>query len=52
MPSKRKHHRNLAKCKAYKEQGRRVRNKIRKLVRHLKRLPNDVQAKESLRGLK
>jgi len=47
----RKYDRNRVKCKLYRERGRRERNKIRKLRRHLKRQPEDHQAVEVLRSL-
>ena len=36
--------RNGARCKVYRDRGVREKNKARKIRRHLKRFPNDLQA--------
>lgn len=36
--------RNAAKCARYSAEGRREKNKARKILRHLKRHPNDMNA--------
>lgn len=36
--------RNKAKCQAYRAQGRRERNRDRKLAKHCARFPEDTQA--------
>ena len=44
----RKFGRNSAACLRYKTEGRREKNKARKLRKHTKRQPLDLQAKRSL----
>jgi len=36
------------KCKRYRTNGTREKNKKRKLIRHMKKYPNDTQAKTTL----
>ena len=40
----RKHGRNKKFCERYLKEGRRETNKVRKLVRHTKKFPNDQEA--------
>ena len=40
------------RCKRYKAEGRRERNKVKKLNRHIKNQPNDEQAKKDLARIK
>ena len=40
--------RNKVKCDWYRSRGTREKNKIRKINKHLKKHPNDKQAKRSL----
>ena len=44
----RKYGRNAKKCAAYKLMNKRRTNKRKKLIRHLKEYPDDVQAKDTL----
>jgi hypothetical protein len=44
-----KRSRNANRCKAYFNAGRREKNKIRALTRHLKHQPNDECAKAALK---
>ena len=44
----RKYGNNIAFCTRYRNEGRRDRNKKRKLERHLKKFPNDIQAQRAL----
>ena len=46
-----KHNRNKVWCTGYALVNRRLRNKIRKIERHLKRLPGDKQSRRALGGL-
>lgn len=39
------------KCKLYRSTDKRMENKIRKLKRHIKRLPNDIQAQWELKRI-
>ena len=41
--------RNKVSCAHYTLLGKRISNKMRKLKRHLKRLPDDKQAKRALK---
>ena len=41
----RKYGRNKLVCEQYQREGRREKNKAAKLARHIKRQPNDKQAK-------
>jgi ribosomal protein S15P/S13E len=43
--------RNKDFCAAYKLLNKRLKNKIRKLTRHINRLPGDKQAKKALTRL-
>ena len=45
------HGRKARQCEAYRRQGRRERNKARRLRQHLAANPNDSQARECLDGL-
>ena len=47
----RKHGRNAEGCKAYKLSNRRITNKIRKLKKHCKAMPNDVQSIKHLKEI-
>lgn len=47
----RKYTRNLKCCERYRAMGVRIINKIKKLKRHMKRLPNDKQAAKCLKLL-
>ncbi len=42
---------NKVFCERYRAENRRLRNKIKKLKKHLKKLPEDVQAQEALERL-
>lgn len=44
----RKFSRNKISCAAYRAAGRREKNKVRKLENHLRRCPNDGQARAAL----
>jgi len=46
--SNRKKGRNTTKCKFYKERGVRETNKRRKVEKHLRVHPNDLDAKNSI----
>ena len=46
---KKKHGRNAVYCAAYKAYFRRGRNKRVKVLRHLKKHPNDAQAVEAMK---
>lgn len=47
----RKHGRNSEKCKIYKLENRREKNKKRKLLKELKKQPNNENIKEALKKL-
>lgn len=49
--SSKKHGRNKKRCEMYKLLGRRRSNKVRKLIRHLKKYPNDAQALQAKKKL-
>lgn len=42
---KKKIGRNGAMCKIYRDRNVRMRNKVKKVARHIKRFPADLQAK-------
>lgn len=44
----RKYNRNRVKCKIYRDRNKKLRNKIRKLRRHLKKFSTDMQALSAL----
>lgn len=44
--------RDKKKCERYSSYGKRQRNKIKKITRHLKNHPNDVLTKTALEKLK
>lgn len=44
--------RNKVKCDLYRKQGRRERNKLRRLRRHVRRQPNDWEAKSAIETLR
>lgn len=46
----RKHGRNKEFCDRYSREGRRERNKARKLTRHLKKFPSDGVARKASEG--
>ena len=48
---KKKHGRNAVYCAAYKAYFRRGRNKRVKVLRHLKKHPNDAQAVEAMKRI-
>ena len=48
MAKGKKQGRNTKYCDQYRKEGRRERNKRRKLMRHLKRFPNDRTAQSAL----
>lgn len=48
----RKVDRNRPWCKAYKLRGQREKNKVKRLVKHLARLPNDMCAVEAMKRAK
>lgn len=57
MPAKggkknRKYLRNKPFCERYAKEGRRERNKAKKLKRHMKKYPDDQQAAKCLKGLR
>lgn len=43
---------NKAKCKHYRDINSRVVNKTKKLNKHLKKFPQDLDAQKALEGLK
>jgi hypothetical protein len=43
--------RNQMWCKVYRDMNRRFTNKLKKIERHLKRHPGDVQSKSALKAL-
>lgn len=45
----RKYGGNKAFCERYRKEGRREKNKARRLRRHLKKFPKDKQAEKALR---
>ena len=47
----RKHGRNRANCERYRREGRREKNKVRKLRNYVRRNPNDTQARSALKGV-
>lgn len=47
----RKYGRNIKWCTAYKAQDKRYTNKVRKINRHIKRFPADLQAPNALRSI-
>jgi len=51
MGSAKKQGRDKERCSRYRSQGRRLKNKIRKLMKHLKNCPCDVQAEKALERL-
>ena len=51
MAASRQKGRNKKFCEMYKKTGRRMINKKKKLVRHMKRFPNDKQALKVLEKL-
>ena len=48
----RKHGNNKASCLNYRLQNRRLRNKVRRIERHLKRQPQDAEASDALHRVK
>jgi len=44
----RKYGRNKAKCARYRELGKRVKNVARRIKRHLKKHPEDLQSQAAL----
>lgn len=40
--------RNRVECERYRKQGRREKNKLRKLARHVRDFPNDEAARRAL----
>lgn len=44
--------RNKIKCELYRTRHTRERNKVRKIFKHIKRHPNNLQAKKRLEQLK
>lgn len=51
MAKKSKIDRNRDWCKNYRNSGQREKNKARKLIRHLKRFPDDEGAQEAFKRL-
>ena len=47
----RKFDRNKVWCKKYRDLGRRMINKLKKLERHIRHMPNDIKAQGHLRRL-
>lgn len=47
-----KHGKNKRACEVYRATNRRLRNKVRKIERHLRRQPNDVGASDDLHRVK
>lgn len=43
---------NKSFCEKYEREGRRLKNKIRKILRHLKQFPEDLQAQNRLKALR
>jgi ribosomal protein S15P/S13E len=52
MANKKKSYKGKKQYGIYAMQGRRLKNKMRTLKRHLRKLPKDLQAKAALRALK
>lgn len=48
----RKHDRNRKWCESYRARGQREKNKVKKLLKHLNRFPDDLAAKRVLANLK
>lgn len=51
MPKERKHGRNADGCKTYYMNGTREKNKARKILRHLRRYPDDETAQAAFKRL-
>jgi hypothetical protein len=47
----RKHGNNKLFCEKYEREGRRLKNKIRRMIRHIKRFPDDFQAVNRLKAI-